>query len=47
MVEEIRLSWNSLLPYIAEIAAAAQEKAETEDLRLLPILNRDALATTR
>lgn len=27
-MEQIRLSWNTLLPYLAELAQAAEEKAE-------------------
>ena len=28
VVDEIRLSWNTLLPYMEQIAAAAQQKVE-------------------
>jgi len=28
MVGQIRSSWNTLLPYLAELALAAEEKAE-------------------
>ncbi len=31
MVEQIRSSWNTLLPYIAELAQAGEEKAERLD----------------
>jgi hypothetical protein len=29
MVEKIRTKWNTLLPYMAQVAAAAQEKTIT------------------
>lgn len=28
MVDEIRLGWNTLMPYIEEVARVAQERAE-------------------
>jgi hypothetical protein len=32
MVDEIRLSWNTLLPYIEELARVAQDRVQKQDM---------------
>jgi len=31
VVDEIRLNWNTLLPYIEEVARVAQERVQTQE----------------
>lgn len=46
MAEEIRRSWNTLIPYMEQIAALMQEKLENADMsNLEQRLSQPVLAT--
>ena len=47
MVEEVRLSWNTLYPYMLELAEAAQKRLETEEKGRKSQLATFSLATTK
>ncbi len=42
MVEEIRLSWNTLIPYVEQLAAATEEKLKAVES---PLRSTGAKAT--
>ena len=47
MVEQIRLSWNTLLPYIEELAREAQERVQTQDMALQKASEKALCVVTR
>jgi len=46
MVEQIGLNWNTLLPFLAELAQAGQEKAEIQERAFSEGMRKTAVVRT-